>query len=288
MRIPAFSKARFGGSRWGPGGGQAAFTMVEIALCLGIIAFALVAIIGVMPTGLQVQRNNREDTILTRDGQYFLEAIRSGALGSMELTNHVLAITLSNSVGDVFVHTMQPNSPAGLPRGGQVVNVNNLTNSQVIISLLSTPRYTTDNRGRVVTNYVHALVRSVTGTAEEKSNQWRSRDAGDFLPPGFVYMLSTEVVPLRILPPVLTNWTATGLSPTEVQVYSNNWLQARNQATNFSELRLTLQGPVYLSGPVLQVAGRPRTFRTMVSGQLALTSDNWMAFQPGVFTQATP
>ncbi len=262
--------------------------MVEIALSLGIIAFALVAIIGVMPTGLRVQRDNREDTILTRDGQYFLEAIRSGALGSMELTNYVLAITLSNSVGDVFVHTMRPNSPAGLPRGQGVVHVNNLTNSQAVISLLSTPRYSTDNQGRTLTNYVRALVRSVTSTAEEQSNQWRSGDAGDFLPPGFVYLLSTEVVPLRILPPILTNWTATGLSPGEVQVYSNNWLQARNQATNFSELRLTLQGPVYLSGSVLQVAGRPRTFRTMVSGQLAMTPDNWLAFQPGVFAQATP
>jgi hypothetical protein len=262
--------------------------MVEIALCLGIIAIALVAIIGVMPTGLQVQRNNREDTILTRDGQYFLEAIRSGSLGSVELTNYILAITYSNNLGGVVVHTIQPNSPPGLPRGGQVSYVNDLTNGQNIISLLSTPRYFTDDQGRTVTNYIRALVRSVTSTAEEQSNQWRSREVNESLPSGFVYLLSTELVPLRIQPPVLTNWTASGLSPIEVQVYSNNWLLARNQATNFSELRLTLQGPVFMRGLSLEVAGRPRTFRTLVSGQLALTPENWWAFQPGVFAQAAP
>ena len=59
----------------------AAFTMVEIALCLGVIAFALVAIIGVLPTGVRVQRDNREDTIINQEGLLLLEAIRSGSQG---------------------------------------------------------------------------------------------------------------------------------------------------------------------------------------------------------------
>src|SRR5687767_7500284 len=45
----------------------AAFTMVEIALCLGIIGFALVAIIGVLPLGLNTQKDNRADTIINKD-----------------------------------------------------------------------------------------------------------------------------------------------------------------------------------------------------------------------------
>jgi type II secretory pathway pseudopilin PulG len=282
MTIPAFIKARSAGSRFGMVRSEAAFTMVEIALCLGIIAIALVAIIGVMPTGLQVQRENREDTILTRDGQYFMEAIRSGALGSTELTKYVLAITYSNSLGNVVVHT---NSPSGQVRGN---HQNTLTNSRAVLSLLSTPRYFTDSEGRVVTNYIRALVRSVTSTAEEQSNHWRSPEVNEFLPYGFVYLLSSEVVPLNIQPPGFTNWTVAGLSPVETQVFSNNWLVARNQATNFSELRLTLQGPVFMRGSALDIAGRPRTFRTLVSGHLTLTADNWWAFQPGVFAQATP
>ena len=39
---------------------QAAFTMVEIAICLAVIGFALVAIIGVLPIGMNVQKDNRE------------------------------------------------------------------------------------------------------------------------------------------------------------------------------------------------------------------------------------
>jgi Flp pilus assembly pilin Flp len=67
------------------------FTMVEIALCIGIIGFALVAIIGVLPTGIRVQQENREDTLINQDAQYLVEAIRSGVTGtfSNDLTNRV-------------------------------------------------------------------------------------------------------------------------------------------------------------------------------------------------------
>jgi type II secretory pathway pseudopilin PulG len=68
---------------------DAAFTMVEIALCIAIIGFALVAIIGVLPTGMKVQKDNREDTIIGQDGTFLLEAIRSGSRGLDELTNYV-------------------------------------------------------------------------------------------------------------------------------------------------------------------------------------------------------
>ena len=56
-----------------------AFTMIEIAISLAIIGFALVAIVGVLPAGLNVQKENREETILNQDGPFLLEAIRSGA-----------------------------------------------------------------------------------------------------------------------------------------------------------------------------------------------------------------
>jgi type II secretory pathway pseudopilin PulG len=73
-----------------------AFTLIEIAICLGIIAFALVAIIGILPAGLQVQRDNREDTIINQEGSYLLEAIRNGAEGIEDLSNRVNLIVVSN------------------------------------------------------------------------------------------------------------------------------------------------------------------------------------------------
>jgi len=44
-----------------------AFTMIEIAICLGVIGFALVAIIGILPTGMSVQKDNRQETIINQD-----------------------------------------------------------------------------------------------------------------------------------------------------------------------------------------------------------------------------
>src|SRR5687767_4925350 len=49
---------------------QGGFTMVEIAICLAVIGFALVAILGVLPLGIQVQTDNRQDTIIAHDGAY--------------------------------------------------------------------------------------------------------------------------------------------------------------------------------------------------------------------------
>src|SRR5437667_70245 len=74
--------------------GLAAFTMVEIAISLGVIAIALVAILGVLPTGVRVQKDNREDTILNQEGEFWLEAIRSGSRGLNYLTNYVDLIKL--------------------------------------------------------------------------------------------------------------------------------------------------------------------------------------------------
>src|SRR5437868_9448323 len=70
-----------------------AFTIIEIALCLAIIGFALVAIIATLPRGLNVQKRNREETIIGQDSEVWMDAIRSGARGYDDLTNYVLFIT---------------------------------------------------------------------------------------------------------------------------------------------------------------------------------------------------
>src|SRR6266850_1734300 len=82
-----------------------AFTMIEIAICLAVIGFALAAIIGVLPLGMNVQRENREGTVINQDATIFLEAISKGARGMDDLTNYVFAVTnnwvLFNANGSV-------------------------------------------------------------------------------------------------------------------------------------------------------------------------------------------
>ena len=58
------------------------FTMIEVALCLAIMGFALVSILLVLPSGMNTQRDTRQETIINQDATVLLEAIR-GARGAM-------------------------------------------------------------------------------------------------------------------------------------------------------------------------------------------------------------
>ena len=91
---------------------ERAFTMVEIALSLAIIGFALVAIIGVLPAGLSVQKDNREQTVINLDAAYLMDAIRSGPLGQDNLTNYVVIIT---QISDQYQGTICRSGRAGSP-----------------------------------------------------------------------------------------------------------------------------------------------------------------------------
>jgi prepilin-type N-terminal cleavage/methylation domain-containing protein len=222
--------------------GRAGFTMVEIAICLAIVAFAMVAIMGVLPAGLSVQQTNREETLANLDGTYFLEAIRNGAKGINDLTNYVDWISVSNSSG----------------RAPTIFT--NFVSGRQIVGLLSTPAI--DSRGLSLTNFVRAKVRSVSGSAVEKSAGLK-----DF---AFGYILESEVLPFNPMPPTATNFTASGLSAVEVASRSNLWMQATNLAYNAYELRLTLRWPVRRDN----TPGRERlTLRTLVSGALLRTND---------------
>lgn len=164
------------------------FTLIEIALCLAIIGFALLAIMVVLPYGLGAQRDNREETVIGQDASMLLELIRSGSRGANDLTNYVYAITnywtwknfssgatASGANGYTFTtYNVSPSTPytPGAP----------LTNGANIIGLLSTPQFT-DNNGAPIrkldpafvvsgySNHIVAYVRSLSGIAAEKPPQ---------------------------------------------------------------------------------------------------------------------
>ena len=75
---------------------QDAFTMVEIAIAVAVIAFAMVAIVGLLPLGMETQRDNRQDTIINHDGAYLLEAIRGGATNLDDLVGFVDSATIND------------------------------------------------------------------------------------------------------------------------------------------------------------------------------------------------
>lgn len=224
---------------------QAGFTMVEIAISLAILGFALVAIIGVLPQGLQVQRENRSDTLVNMEGTYFLEAIRSGSEGIDELTNYVDWIQISNS----------PSATS--------YKYSNFLNGRVIVGLLTKPKYEEVSPGRWVTNYVTAKVRSVTGSAVEKGPHYR-----DF---AFNYFLRPELVPYGAFTPdyLGTNYAAGGLTPAQQMEVSNRWAHARSMLTNMHELRLSIRWPVL---PGDRPGEGQQVFRSLLSGRIFTTN----------------
>jgi type II secretory pathway pseudopilin PulG len=250
---------------------QSAFTMVEIALCLAVIGFALVAIIGVLPRGLEVQRENREETIINQDAQVWFSALRAGSRGYDDLTNYVDAITnvvtIFNANGaiiegpDRYGYTWSQcsrNDTLLVPRDV-------ITNGARIIGLLSTPKFTYHDRGNQViarSNYVTAYVRAMSGAATEKFPQ-TNQSVRDL---SFSYRMVSEIVPFTGWD---TNWVGFGaanLTPEEVVSRSNHWKVAANTHANLHNIRLLFRWPLLPSGE----AGKGRqVFRATTSGVMS-------------------
>ena len=241
---------------------QRAFTMIEIALSLAIIGFAMIAIIGVLPIGMNTQRDNREATIINQDATIWINAIRNGAQGLDYLTNYVMAIT--NSVTgylpdgsptgagtDVYGYTYYGawlnNTPIDFP----------ITNGFRIIGLLSTPKYMFPGpRGAgFYSNNVVAYVRSLSGAASEKfpQNNEIMQDQA------FSYRMTSEVVPY---------WT-NYFDPRWTGDAAYNATLANLQA-NLHDLRLLFRWPLR---PRNQVGPSGQSFRTLVAGNLLVTNE---------------
>jgi hypothetical protein len=138
-----------------------AFTMVEIALCLAIVGFALVAIIGGLPIGLNVQKLNREETIINHDATIWMDALRSGSTGYNELAKYVDRVVV---IGE----------------NGVSATYGPFTDGREIVGLMSTPGHR-----------IHVYVRALSGSAVDKAPQ----DNPDVTSLAFSYRLQIENTP---------------------------------------------------------------------------------------------
>ena len=255
---------------------QSAFTMIEIAISLAVIGFALVAIIGVLPTGMNVQRQNREETIINQDAAVFASAIRQGARGLDDLTNYVYAITNYWAVWDTNAPgTTTPPITSGLDgyvwTNSDVRSITPppflpLTNGFRIVGLMSRPKYDQYQlpSDRFRSNHVVAFVHALSGPASEK-------------PPQANLEVKADAFSYRMICENLTIAADDGNTP------------HGHQLTNsFRELRLTFRWPLSPTG----VAGNGRqTFRTQVGGHLLTTNDVGHVlyfFEPQTFAQLPP
>ena len=293
--------------------GQSAFTMIEIAICLAIIGVSLVAIIGVLPMGLNVQKDNREETVINQDATVFMEYIRNGARGADDLTNYVLAITnywtkYDNSglvvaggglINNGYTYGNNPSiAPGYIWPPGSGSPINNGTN---IIGLLSTPEYLDVNGFPInnlfsggYSNHIVACVRSISGSAAEKPPQ----DNGTILGGSLGYKIVCENVPVAMAFPL---WQAQSYNPDNQVFYNSLYWQAtavtaagdvpgvstlwkqivypQQLAANLHELRLTFLWPLLPNGKTV----KGQTFRTTVAGQIVQTNDVSAMFSPHLY-----
>lgn len=252
-----------------PSRAKSAFTLVEIALALAIIGFALVAIIGVLPTGLNVQRDNREETIIVHEANYFLDAIRNGARGLDNLTNSIIRIRndwtvwSTNSTPwmrgqsdyDEYTRTSS-RVTSTIPAPGEF----SLTNGSRIIGLLGRPKWEYVGARLYRSNYVVASVHALSGAASEK---FPVTDT-NLLDLAFNYRMIVEVQP--------------------VPFAETNTPFARELGPNLRELRLIFRWPLRANG----TSGDGRqVFRTMTGGLLIRTNEVVQPRQPLFFFEPT-
>jgi type II secretory pathway pseudopilin PulG len=241
------------------------FTMVEIAISLAIIGIALVGILAALPRGLQIQRANREQTVINQDATVFIEAIRGGARGADDLTNYVYAITnywtiysangsisLSGINGYTYTSSYYSTSP---------LYTFQINSGARIIGLLSSPEYASPDKPYYVplynivgvpyvSNHIVAYVRSISGPAVEKPPQANDSIVRE---DSFSYRVLCVNAPLA--------------ADTNSAVNAG---YTRQLTANLRELRLTFLWPQLPNGGI--GPGR-QTYRTMVAGQLVTTND---------------
>ncbi len=236
----------------------AAFTMIEIAIALAVIAFALVAIIGVLPTGINVQKDNREDTIVNQDGPYWIEAIRNGSKGLDHLTNFVERI-------GVVLRPLDTNDTTTLSTN--YAQFNDLRNSRLetgsnIVGLLTIPKwsfYAYNGTPQYVVR-VEAQTRALTGSAVEQG-----KASTNF---AFSYLLQSEAVPFTgvYVSTNSTNFAALQSNcqtDPEWKVRAIEWSRVKSRETNTTELRLTFRWPLLANG---RVGSNFQRFRVIATG----------------------
>lgn len=226
-------------------GCRSGFTLLEIAVSLAVIGFAIVAVIGVLPTGLNIQRDTRERTVVMQDAKFFMEAIRQGGRGTNDLVANVERIWVAYYEG------------AGVPpRIEELERGKHFKLDSEIIEYLTLPRYGKHDDHL----YTVALVRSLSGLASEKG-----AISGEDNRIAFNYFIRTEVVPITSVPNQ-TFTTTEVLDPRELA-------QRRTELDYFrrslQELNVTVMWPPlpvdYTHGwvPKNQVS-----FRTFYSGSM--------------------
>jgi type II secretory pathway pseudopilin PulG len=269
--------------------GARAFTMIEIAISLAIIGFALAAIVGILPLGMSTQKQNREETIINQDNQVLMDAIRNGARGFDDLTNYVIAIT--NSYVGYNEHE-QPNGTQGTywytPTGSSTSQQYPLNSGTRIVGLLSTPTYVFLYEGGTykgyLSNRVTGYFRAMSGLASEKYPQ----DNTDVKNLAFTYRVVSEIVPYwtNYVDPSWLVYPGYAAGSSNAIAWTNYMNTIAILQQNLRDVRLSYRWPMLARGGV---GPSQQSYRTLVSATLVLTNEpGFVGGQPAPLANPSP
>ena len=165
---------------------EGGFTISEVLLAVSVVAFGLVAVFTILPFGLTAQKDNREETIVRYEAEYWFAVLQAGGM-PLESMDRVETVELKDNVGSVYRvnrYNLSENAKAGWPVD--------------VCGWLSAPDYIWNNGSK--TNRVpakFARVWAINGSLFDRLYSPRGRsghylDGGEF---SFGYFLETQVEP---------------------------------------------------------------------------------------------
>jgi type II secretory pathway pseudopilin PulG len=290
--------------------GELGFTMVEIAIAIGVIGFALVAIIGILPSGMNVQRDSREDNVVSQDAAYFIDAIRSGiyATNGNDLANlgHGLDFLTNSIVAIVGYQSSNGITSQQWPEA--IVNDGTISGAQNL-GLLATPQALND--GTNFFTFTRVIVRALSSPASAQGTNSSVT--------AFMYQMDVEITPFNNFAVDATNFDAYSAldDPNDYNLRSNRWMETfRAPSPSFLngipgrgaltyslfDVRLHFSWPVINNGTKDNVIGYVvvgqgrQTYRTVIASQMVQagnvpdgpgTQPCWF-FQPQLYANAIP
>lgn len=193
---------------------SAGFTLAEVVLALAVVAFGLIAVLGVLPIGLNTTRDNRYETMIVQDAEYWMNAIRCGQLGADSSSNEEIlqsnvewvqigrvaggvttwygaefATVGTNGYAGILDHLVPPMPPPD--RAAYIGQLKEMSWPKDVIGWLSAP----DNGGSIIKQ---AKIRPLGGTHMNWLHGTRD-DHGTFINEGhdltFSYLLESHINP---------------------------------------------------------------------------------------------
>jgi hypothetical protein len=208
---------------------------------------------------MNVQQSNREDTLVSQDAPYFLDAIRNGLVENTNrngvanqnldfLTNYVESVTF---ITNIFTPS----------RGNRVVIGPSFSNTMSgwtgsnIVALLSTLEPVNADFSYYLTTA--AIVRGLSGPAIQQN--------GRNLATAFRYQMTVEIAPFVNFAPDSTNFMAyEGGDTNQYYLRYYRWLEATPLNFNLFDVQLHFNWPVLPNGTV---GPNHQTYRTQIAAR---------------------